>query len=74
MHIQPMLDTEEERRITPDGAVYESAFELVKAWTRDYRVGVCGYTGKRSTANPTEPAADLSNLLASRRKGKEKAE
>lgn len=23
MHIQPMLDTEEERRITPDGAVYE---------------------------------------------------
>lgn len=66
MHIRPVLDTDEEHRITPDGVVYESAFDLVKAWTDEYKVGVCGIAGKRGIAHPTSPLPDLSNLLASR--------
>lgn len=73
IQIKPLLGTVKERRIVPMGDPYATDFEFVKAWTNEFGVGVCGFTGRRALMRPAEPLSDLSNLLSSRTMAKGKA-
>lgn len=78
VHIRTVLGNNDEgdRRILPHEDAFDTDFDLVAAWVDTYKVGVCGYTGRKAQRRPTPPLPDLSNLLASRtvRKGKARTE